>query len=138
MNRFEKRLIELVEADDIDTSKFFGWLKKKNKSMLIKLLKSKFDFSMKELDLFLAKIFRSWTNIDTIFKEEESLMIQYLINNCGVISLTNFICKSKLTRHRTDIAIKGLIEIEYIEILRFENENIIYLNKEEVRKVIKK
>jgi hypothetical protein len=130
--KFETRnkLFELYEKKLILLEDYKLFTINPNDKNLKKAVKSQFTYSINDLDIIILTLFRSWKTFNTIFESNEILIINQLLNHCGLLSRKELMCKTNIERRKLSMAIEGLLNENAIKTISLsQNNTLVYINK---------
>lgn len=133
-----EKLSKMVEDGLITQDSFLSFFRKKNGSIK-QLLLTQYSFTQEQLMLFKSKMFDVWKNNDSIFQNNEIVLLVQIIHSGGVATRQELIHKTKLESRKLSDAIQGLKEEDLVDdITQYHNQIVVFLNLNKFREVINK
>lgn len=130
------KLSKMVETGLITQENFLSFFRKRNAS-LKELLKTQYEFSEEKLIKFKCAMFDTWKTYNSIFQNDEIVILVQLMNNCGVMTRKELIKNTQLERRRVTDAIQGLKEENLVDdIVQQQNEIVVFLNVKRFNEVV--
>lgn len=124
-----QKLSILVLYGLIKTDLLLDYYTRPNKKKLKKIVCSQFNLNKEVLINFKSKVFDSFTSLETIYDDDEIIILNHLINNNFCLTRKELLIKTKLSQSKLSQGIEGLIEEKMIDVILFNNnEKLIFID----------